>query len=80
MAAAYLFGGREVAGEEVLMGFQGNQSPVQKSHKSQELDMSTSNDLFTLYYSFEDLREVFQSHSRKYLLQHLGVMCLVGVD
>lgn len=42
--------------------------------------MSTSNDLFTLYYSFEDLREVFQSHSRKYQLQHLGVMCLVGVD
>lgn len=76
MAAACLFGGREVAGEEVLMGFQGNQSPVQKTHKSQELGMSTSNDLFTLCYSFEDLHEVFQSHSRKYQLQHLGVICV----
>lgn len=70
MAAACLFGALELAGEEVSMGFQGSQSPVQKIHKSQELGTSTSNHLVTLCYTFEDLHEVFEPQSRKYCLQY----------
>lgn len=65
MDAAYLFGALELAGEEILMGFQGSQSPVQKTHKSPELGIATSNYLFTLCYTFEDLHEVYEPHSRK---------------
>lgn len=70
VAAASLFGALELAGEEVLMGFQGSQSPAQKTQKSLELGISTSNHLFTLCYAFEDLHEVYEPHSRKYCLQH----------
>lgn len=47
MDAAYVLGALELAGEEVLMGFQGSQSPVQKIHKSPELGIAASTSLLS---------------------------------
>lgn len=73
-AAVCSFGALELAGEEVLMGFEGSQSPVQKIHKPWELGTSTSNHLVTFCCTFEDPHEVFEPHSRKDCLQHWYVL------